>query len=91
MAAFTGSFSAVWREMLSCEFWVCDVTVWTKHFVCESLDFTAILIRQPLYRFAVPLSSQRGTFFFFEEISMFESHVFSTFEVQAGSHDLSIT
>jgi hypothetical protein len=29
--------------------------------------------------------------FFFEEISMFESHVFSTFEAQADSHDLSMT
>ena len=28
---------------------------------------------------------------FFEEISMFESQVFSTFEAQADSHDLSMT
>jgi hypothetical protein len=28
---------------------------------------------------------------FFEEISMFDSHVFSTFEAHADSHDLSIT
>ena len=28
---------------------------------------------------------------FFEDISMFESQVFSTFEAQADSHDLSIT
>jgi hypothetical protein len=38
-----------------------------------------------------PSPHREELFFFFEEISMFESHVFSTFEVQADSHDLSIT
>jgi hypothetical protein len=38
-------------------------------------------------------SVQDGDFFddFFEVISMFESQVFSTFEADADSHDLSIT
>jgi hypothetical protein len=55
---------------------------------CISLSFW-------LYNLSVALRSpsphREVLFFFFEEISIFESQVFSTFEAEADSHDLSIT
>jgi hypothetical protein len=38
-----------------------------------------------------PSPHREEFFFFFDVISIFESQVFSTFETEADSHDLSIT